>query len=224
MLISQYYYHAFIFVLFVFCGPGSVIWLQATGHAETAGNVPGDRGEETPAERRGLGARDVSQQDPLEVIQLFSRQAAERLKRGDVGEETRFLQNRVLEELNRLLAKGQAGATAKQGEMSPSKSPQPNNNDQIEEEGEESSSRLGTEGNSRPGTARPGAQGQDLQRTLEELWGQLPPRDRPPLTQQAFETFIPKYRRVIESYYRQLAKARREKTPPAAAAKPGGEN
>ena len=44
-----------------------------------------------------------------------------------------------------------------------------------------------------------------MRKVMEELWGELPPRQRQQMLQLPVEEFLPKYELLIEEYFRRLA-------------------
>ena len=159
--------------------------------------------------RRGLGAQWMDEADVMSHILALASEAAQRLQKGDVSPPTRELQRQVVEELDRLLAS--AGAASAQPNTQRTPAPA-SPSQQAAAERQEATAQ-------KPGTAQAGTQRRDpsvgeaatddWRSNLEAIWGRLPPRERPPLTQQTFERFIPKYRTLIESYYRELSRAQR---------------
>jgi len=159
--------------------------------------------------RRGLGAQWMNEADVMSHILALASEAAQRLQKRDVSPSTRELQRQIVAELDKLLAS--AGAASAQPNAQPMPAPASPSQQAATERQETAAEK--------PGTARAGAQRRDRsigegttddwRSNLEAIWGRLPPRERPPLTQQTFETFIPKYRALIESYYRELSRAQK---------------
>ncbi|MBC7350733.1 MAG: hypothetical protein H5U08_00090 [Thermogutta sp.] len=155
-----------------------------------------------------MGAQWMNEADVMSHILALASEAAQRLQKGDVSPPTRELQRQVVAELDKLLAS--AGAASAQPNAQPT--PAPASPSQQAAESQEATTQ-------KPGTAQAGTQRRDhsvgegatddWRSNLEAIWGRLPPRERPPLTQQTFERFIPKYRTLIESYYRELSRAQR---------------
>jgi hypothetical protein len=159
--------------------------------------------------RRGMGAQWGNEADVLSHVLTMASEAAERLQKRDVGSTTRELQRQIVAELDKLLSP--TGASSAQRNPQPAPTPA-SPSQQAAMHREESTAQ-------KPGTAQAGTQRRDdavgngatddWRSSLEAIWGRLPPRDRPPVTQQTFESFIPKYRTLIESYYRELSRTQR---------------
>lgn len=129
------------------------------------------------------------------------QQAESRLRAGDAGAETQQVQREVIAALNELIKQAQKRCSR------PSPSASYQRPQQNETEAPTESATAGTQpGQGTAGEDRPGAVGaESLQQILHGVWGELPERERRRLMQLPGEQFLPKYRAMIEEYFRRLA-------------------
>ncbi|GAB6165527.1 hypothetical protein JCM19992_15270 [Thermostilla marina] len=151
-----------------------------------------------------LGNAAVSE-DVDRVIRLLEKmeQVRWRLVAGDPGVKTQDLEREVVQELDRLIDQTQQQCSGSCSNTSQSSTKPSNASRQAN-----TSQTQGT----RPGRGTQGsdAVGEDkepLQQVLESVWGELPERERRRLIQLPPETFLPKYRGMIENYFRRLSEA-----------------
>jgi hypothetical protein len=121
-------------------------------------------------------------EDPLSSIARKMRRARERLAQEQVSQDTQGLQKQAVTELEALI-KQQPDA----GQEKPGNRP-----------ARESTERLGHQDAQR---TNPEA----MQALVKRVWGHLPDRARQELQNVSAEEFLPKYREVIEDYFRRLA-------------------
>lgn len=145
--------------------------------------------------------------DPLAEVLQWMEESEKRLNSGDTGPGTRQLQQNVVKRLEELIrqaegASASASASARQSQTPPMPS---------SEEADDSATAA------RPGENQPGrgeTQGggensaEDLRMVLQRIWGELPQRERDILMQRGAESFLPKYRPMIEAYFRRLSEGR----------------
>lgn len=188
---------------------GCAAWLTMGGPsaaAETAAR--GTQGEDQvqPPEASAV----PENRDPLADVLEWMAECEKRLKSGDTGRGTRQLQESVVKGLEELIRRSEnASASSSASAASSWKSPS-----QTQKDGEDAATETKPGGTqAREGTAL-GANGggdtatDDLRMALQRVWGELPPRERDLLLQQGTESFLPKYRPMIEAYFRRLSEGR----------------
>lgn len=161
------------------------------------------------SEDRGVQANAASERprDPLAEVLQWMEESEKRLQSGDTGRGTRQLQQSVVQRLEELIrqaeeASASSSASAQQSESRPAPSP---------EKGNDSATDM-KPGGKQPGEGRSQSGGDgsadDLRMVLQRIWGELPQRERDILMQQGTESFLPKYRPMIEAYFRRLSEGR----------------
>jgi hypothetical protein len=130
------------------------------------------------------------------------------------------LQQRVVEDLARLIEQAEAQRARQQSSSQKNKSssssrqrsavkqPKPGAAGQSSQESnqsaKDSTDRLGE-----AKTARPDAE--TLKGMMKDSWGHLPPKAREQMLQNSPERFLPQYELLIEKYYQRLAEEQRSK-------------
>ncbi len=160
--------------------------------------------------------------NPLERIANRMRVVRERLETRDLADKTQQLQQDIVADLDRLIRQAQ--------QQQPQNPPptQPGDDDATATAapapppagapGADPETRPGEPGASQPKPpgdapggsagqgAAPGTTGQGPNRLQSSAWwGSLPPQMREQLRRSESEQFLPKYEKLIESYYRRLA-------------------
>lgn len=223
-----YFRHGYsgLVIFLVTCG---LLILDANAAGKTSNKI--DRheaqdstgGPEQAAEPgpRGLGARYENELDVLDRVASLGEAVARRIQGRDVGQTTQQMQRQILNELDRLL-RGSSQRSAAQGahRTTERESQQPGERSQVQAAQGTQPGQASGPANDSQGSPRQSRWDPEFQRMINEIWGQLPPRERPPIAEQLFETIIPRYRSLVEAYYRELARARRESVPGAGAAGP----
>lgn len=171
------------------------------------GGAAGEQVKPAQAWERELGLAGVSEDvDPLIRIAELMKAAQIRLLKKEVGPELEALQADILGEFDKLLSQGdsQVSGTTAQGRQPTqhTQSQERRPSDQTANAQAKPSGAVGQENKS--GTAAPSSQQTDLKELLPKIWGELPDRDRAALLQQPAEAIVPKYRTLIEAYYREL--------------------
>ncbi len=144
--------------------------------------------------------------DPLILVLELMKESQVRLARKDTGEQTRQIQSKIVSVFDALLNQAMQNA-----QPQPSAGTTQNERRQQEENSQTSQAqpRQETEADSRRPVPQGGAsQRGELTEVLQKVWGELPERERNAVLQHAAETIVPKYRALIESYYRELSRAR----------------
>lgn len=145
--------------------------------------------------------------DPLAKIGRAMREAEQLVGQAKSGEPTQQLQNKIVDDLDRLLE----AARQRQQQSKSSQSQQ-------------SSSRQSASKQSQPGNAggasdQPARDGSDslrdrtaarpspdeMKNLLRDLWGHLPEHERQMVINSTIERFLPKYELLIEAYFKRLA-------------------
>lgn len=147
--------------------------------------------------------------DPFMRIGRKMRQAGDLIARKQSGDETQTLQQRILEDLEKLIEQArrqqqqqQASSSSQQSsrrEMVKQSQPgQPQNRQSPSNNpAQQSTERLGKNEVRRPDPA----QVNDL---IKSIWGQLPGRAREEMLWNANDEFLPKYELEIEAYFKSL--------------------
>ena len=151
------------------------------------------------------------QRDPLLEIARQMRRIEELIGRSDSGLTTQDLQEQVVADLDRLLE--QARRRAKQSKPGAGQSQQASIRRPIgQPQSKPGDGPRPGDGPSTASSQRPAGNGPArrpdmtrMRKVMEELWGQLPPRQRQQMLQLPVEEFLPKYELLIEEYFRRLA-------------------
>lgn len=186
-------------------------------------------GKDAPADRKGapqgqggdlkgklsreLGPAAIPEDgDPLLSIARQMREAEGLIARTQSGQPTQQTQKQIIADLEKLIqqarkrckqcssANAQAQATAartkvKQPSMKPGGAP----GNAKSKAARDSTAKPGQSGAKKPGLAQVRAMIED------QLWGDLPPRQRQQLLQLPMEEFLPKYESLIIEYFKRLS-------------------
>jgi len=217
----------------------------ADSSAKDADPPPADPGDQTDVEL--LNSLDPGQGDAvaqsinrMERIIAGMREAHDRLARANTGPETRQVQQRVIEDLEKLLEQLKNQQNAQQNQN------QNQNQNQKNQQQNSRNRRRGKQGARQPdprNSARGGTQNQpagqqqrgndpasdseervDPARALAEeaarrelmikdIWGHLPPQIREALRNAYNEKYLPKYEDLVKKYYESLAERNRKRRP-----------
>jgi hypothetical protein len=159
---------------------------------------------------RELGAAAEKEDDnPLLDIARRMRGVQERIEREDSGEETQQLQSRIVADLDALIeqarksARQSASAAGQQmTTRTPTGSSRPTPGGQQPSQRPAAESELRTEKDEEPVE---GLRPDELGDLIKELWGELPQHAREQMHHAPVEDFLPKYRELIEEYFRRLS-------------------
>ena len=178
--------------------------------AEPSGQSTNDRnrvGSDLGEPSSGSSGPDSFFRELSELMRTAQRQ----LRAGNSTVDTQQIQQRVVEQLDQLIAaqenQQQQPSSAEQGRRSATESEETSEGEASAVEGEEPGGEAtGAEGNSGEqatagrdrASSRPG-------RSDDDVWGHLPERMRQQLQNAAGERFLPKYEDLIEAFYRRLA-------------------
>lgn len=154
----------------------------------------------------GLAATP-EEKDPLILVLELMKESERRLGRKDTGPQTQQIQKKILNVFDSLMS--QAMQTAQQ---QPSQGASQDASQQAENQSSEASQAQSAQDprNTSSASGTPGLTTENIQFTqvLERIWGELPERERAAVLQRAAEAIVPRYRALIETYYRELSRGR----------------
>jgi len=160
-------------------------------------------------------------QDPLVHISQEMRSLEELIPRSGKRPHAEAIQNRVLEDLSRLIKQAESQRSQQQSSSQKKQEQQKQvaerkKQQQPEKQEQQSggargkdSSKPSQDSTDRLGQAkevRPDAE--TLRGMMKDSWGHLPPRAREQMLQNTPEQFLPQYELMIEKYYKRLAEER----------------
>ncbi len=157
------------------------------------------------------------EQEPLLEIARQMRVVEKRIEQYDSGSITQGMQQQILADLERLITsarrackQGVPAAGGSQPVAGRTPVTQPSGQQPAGQQPGQSPGRTSA---ARQGETEPGLSGPDaaqLRELVKNLWGELPPRAREQMLESFDEAFVPKYRLLIEQYFRRLAKGHEE--------------
>ncbi len=131
--------------------------------------------------------------DPLEGVADLMNAVERKLKRGDPGEKTLRQEKKILDKLDELLEKMKRKGKNRNSGSS----------------GGNPQSRSTPARNARPhGSPKGLGSLHGGGRSLADRWGKLPPKEREKVLQELKKRFPPRYRALLEAYFRKLSKSR----------------
>lgn len=175
---------------------------------------PKKKQQQGPARGGPDRSEEKASDNPLTRLSRQIREAEQRLRESDSGEQTQEMQRKIVDDLDKLIAqieqqqqqKSQSQSQSKkpnapqQGKKQPGKQPKPGNQPGQESENpNDSGDQLTDKKNEKPTAGK-------LQDMLEKVWGELPERQRQDVMQASFDDFPAKYQYVIEEYFKTLLK------------------
>lgn len=212
-------------------------WVSTTHAQETAPEK-----EAKPAETVEPGAVMSPDENPLQQIARGMRDAGTRLEKGQLDEETRQLQRKIVADLEKLLKQQGSSSSDSPPSGGSSQSPESPQDGQPSDQSpsdQKSSSNppsaaggSGGGGNQRRSDQENAAESQERteggipsdaerkrqrQVLTDAVWGHLPPAVREQLNRSFNDRYLPEYDAQIRRYYEALA-TRRRKTPSGATA------
>ncbi len=187
---------------------------QKKADGEKAGDGESQPALDRPSLDRELGDAAVSEQDnPLLEIARDMRMVENRIREGEADQLTQGMQKQIISNLDALIK--QARKSAKPCNKGDSQSQQTAARRPVGQPQQPKSGSPGQRPNDRPATTstqrRQGTGDQqqvsaeELEAIMKQLWGELPQRQREQMLQSPPEQFLPKYRRLIEEYFRRLS-------------------
>jgi hypothetical protein len=205
---------------------------------EEASNSDAELLESLDPNQRDMLAQRI---DRMERIISGMREAHERLAQAKTGAETRQLQERVIEDLRKLLEQLKQRQNAQQSQsqsqsQKDQKNQQQNSSQNRRRRGSKSQPdpQNASRSNSQPEQAGQEQRGSDQARGAEErtdaarllaeeaarrelmvkdIWGHLPPQLREAMRNAYNEKYLPKYEELVKKYYESLAERNRKKRP-----------
>ncbi len=137
---------------------------------------------------------EAPQADPLEGVADLMKAVERKLKRGDPGEKTVRQEKQVLDKLDELLERMKRKRKNKKNSGGGAGNPRSLSRPARDSTPHGSSKGLGP--------LHRGARG------LADRWGKLPPREREKVLQELKKRFPPRYRALLEAYFRKLSKSK----------------
>lgn len=145
--------------------------------------------------------------DPARIARQM-QQVETRLAREELGDETLRMQQAIIDELDALLDRagtGSAEGRASDTRPASSEPQQPSRGSDSPADGQ-AGDRPG-QGGGDPRAEPDPADDRPVRQLIEQLWAQLPSRQRAELLQLPVERFLPQYAPQIEAYFRRLSRA-----------------
>lgn len=152
--------------------------------------------------------------DPFLRLTEQIRDAESRLRRTESGEETQQLQQKIVDDLEKLIAqieqqqqqRQQSQSQQQKSSSSPPQPGQPQPQPGQQQQGEQESSQARDSQQGTRSTVNRKADPGNLKSLLEKAWGALPERERQAVMQSSVDDFPTKYQGVIEEYFKTLLK------------------
>ncbi len=191
------------FAVSVAAALSAVLVVPAPAHAAEAPPEAGRPPKQAEIQTPGQG------EDRLQLVGRKMRQSQAMLAAANSGPLAQEAQRDIVADLDRLIA--EARKTARQsGEKDPSKStsrtppgaPSSNPDSSGQGPGRKPDAKSGDRTAPPPGKQEGAAAALE---GMKKVWGTLPPRERAKVLELKAEDFVPKYRQMIEEYYRRLA-------------------
>ena len=160
----------------------------------------------------------AEEEEPLAAVAREMREAQRRIARSESGRRTQAVQQQVVAELDRLVqqartpgsesqAQPRTASTTERGPIVQPPPPQPPG-------AKSASPRGGSAGKRSAAGPPPQAAGMaKIRGLLENVWGELPHKQREQMLQTPVEEFLPEYESMLEDYFQRLA-APQEKNRP----------
>jgi hypothetical protein len=148
-----------------------------------------------------VGGSDIGQQDPLARVGRYMRRVESLLSQRNVSGETQQSQRQIITQLDQLI---EALSKSTQANKQRQSSRSPEGDQQGQPMGRQAARTSGGQSDQSTGVPVSAA----VQGGAEEIWGHLPERFRSQLRSAEAIEFLPKYRKLIEDYYRRLAEDR----------------
>ncbi len=151
-------------------------------------------------EPRGEGS-DLGQENPLMRIGRQMLRVEGKLVQRDVSPETRQTQQQIVRDLDAVI---EALAAAQKNE----KQRKPGSSNKGNQKPSKAGKQAARNGSGKPGEGDSDQQLAAMQGEEGEFWGHLPQRLRRQMQSAGAIEFLPKYRKLIEDYYKRLAEDR----------------
>jgi hypothetical protein len=160
----------------------------------------------------------AEEEEPLAAVAREMREVQRRIARSESGRPTQAVQQQVVAELDHLIQQARTpgsesqvqprtASTTERGPIVQPPAPQP--------PGAKSGSPRGGSAGKRPAAGQPpqAAGMAKIRGLLENVWGELPHKQREQMLQTPVEEFLPEYESMLEDYFQRLA-APQEKNRP----------
>lgn len=165
----------------------------------------------TPSElletvKKELGAAATPEEkDPLIIVLELMKESELRLARKDTGQQTQEIQKRIITVFDTLM-----NQAMEQRQQQPAQGSTPDTSQQAHNQSSETTQTQSTQNpkntSSASGSPSRATQNVEFTQVLEKIWGELPERERAAVLQHAAEAIVPRYRVLIETYYRELSR------------------
>jgi hypothetical protein len=154
--------------------------------------------------------------DPLVHISQEMRDVEDLIPKQSSRTHAEQLQQRIVDDLSRLIDQAEAQRQAARAQASKGKKPQSTTKREIVKQPKQASGNAGKDSNkpaedssNRLGAAEPARPDPEQFRAMmKDTWGHLPDRDRQEVLQNTPDKFLPKYELLIEKYYKRLSEER----------------
>ena len=144
---------------------------------------------------------DIGQQNPLARIGRQMRRVELLLVQRKVSVETQQIQRQIVDQLDELI---EALAASQQAQ----KQRKPSSSTQGDQQATKSGGEAARNGGKPVKSDSTAQQSTAMQGAVGEFWGHLPERFRRQMRSAEAVEFLPKYRKLIEDYYKRLAEDR----------------
>jgi hypothetical protein len=155
--------------------------------------------------------------DPLVRVSEAMRTAEELIPQTARRAHAKALQDRVIDDLSRLIEQAESQRSQQKSKGSQSKQQQQTKERQQVKQAQQSKGNSGKDSNkpaedssnqlNNAQAARPDPEA--FRALLKDTWGHLPARDREQVLQNSPDKFLPQYELMIERYYKRLAEGQR---------------
>jgi hypothetical protein len=178
------------------------------------GNSAGEQPLEKPLEGEDVGAAGADD-DPLGYISQEMRLAEELIPQRGKRNHTEAVQQRILEDLGKLIEQAQKqraqqqSSSSKQQQQTAKRRPVQQPKSSTGQKPGQTSNQPAADSTDRLGQAERARPDPELFKgLLKDSWGNLPQREREQMMQMSPERFLPQYELLIERYYRRLSEER----------------
>jgi hypothetical protein len=190
--------------------PADAVLLKPAGQNPDAKRplAPGDLDLLRSLEKQS--APSQPEENPLERVDQRMRDVQGRLAKSDPGVETQDLQKSIVDDLQALIEQIQKGGGCPScGAAQCTKHGKQKRQTSSQQPGQQSKPSPGSEPKEGQVTARPGAVSDEHKaadtRIVRNVWGHLPEKLREEMQQASQDSGLPKYRSLIELYFRAIA-------------------
>ena len=186
--------------------------------------APGEEPIDNQLDLENLGGEDIGGRpenvDPLQELGRQMRKIEDLIRQQNTSEKTQRMQQQVLETLAMLVEQKEQQKQQMQQTQSDSPPP-PGQNDPLAEQQQKPAEKKGSpqagnqaarNSSENVGEQKPiDVETNETEAMFKKVWGHLPDRVREQMQSGAVEQFLPKYEKLIEDYYRRLARERMQR-------------